>query len=321
MEQTEVLSAAPGRKKLPGMRILRPLVSAGLLVLVLKGTNLSEFLDLAGKANFLWLAAAIALVLAALMVSAFRWQRLLAAQNVKVSVARLFGFYLVGLFFNNLLPTNIGGDIVRIHEVSKHTGEPSASVASVVTERLIGALALSMTAVLGLALSYRLAGRFSAVVIALPAIILAVILLFAIEKWRSSVSKKIWLPRRFALRRRLDDLVTSMGTCLQDRWNVALVTGLSLLFQFTIIATTYFIFLALGLHIPVVYFLLFIPIISALQILPISISGFGVREGAYVYFFGAVGASSAQAIAASLIFWTLAALVSLAGGLIFALRR
>ncbi len=312
---------APGRKKLPWTRILRPVVSAGLLFLVLKGTNLSEFLNLAGKANFLFLVVAMVLILTALMVSVVRWQRLLAAQNVRVSLARLFGFYLVGIFFNNLLPTSIGGDIVRIHEVSRYTGKPSASVASVVSERLISALALSITAALGLALSYRVAGRFSAVVIALLAIVLAVILLFAVEKRRSSVSKRIWLPRRFALRQRLDDLVTSMGACLQDRWNVALVIVLSLLFHFIIVTITYFIFLALGLHIPFVYFLLFIPIISALQILPISISGFGVREGAYVYFFGAVGVSSAQAIAASLTFWALAALVSLAGGLIFALRK
>jgi uncharacterized membrane protein YbhN (UPF0104 family) len=64
-----------------------------------------------------------------------------------------------------------------------------------------------------------------------------------------------------------------------------------------------------------------IPIISALQMLPVSISGFGVREGAYVFFFSAYGVSSTEAIAASLAFWILVALVSLSGGAIFALRK
>lgn len=312
---------APGRKKLSWFHILRPVVSIGLLFLLLRGTNLTEFLDMAREADFLFLGIALSLVLLAVTAGAYRWQRLLSVQNIRVPLYRLFGLYLVGLFFNNLLPSTIGGDIVRMHEISRYTGKPSASVASVIGERILSAFSLAMTAAVGLILSYRIASRFTGLVVILLAVTLAIILLLAVEKWRTGVGKRIKLPARFSLRKRLDELLVSMGACLQDRWNVALVIVCSMFFHLTQISITYFIFLSLGLHIPFSYFLLFIPIISAIQILPISISGFGLREGAYVYFFGAVGLSSAQAITASLVFWALVTLVSLGGGLIFALRR
>jgi uncharacterized membrane protein YbhN (UPF0104 family) len=96
---------------------------------------------------------------------------------------------------------------------------------------------------------------------------------------------------------------------------------LSVFFHLIVVSITHLIFIAMGVHVPFAYCLLFIPIISAVQMLPVSVSGFGVREGAYVYFFGSVGVTGAQAIASSLVFWILVALVSLAGGAAFALRR
>ena len=323
--EPEAALAVPAKKKLPWSRIFRPVVSIGLLYLLLRGTNVTEFLGLARKANFLFLGIGLVLVLLALAVSAYKWQRLLAVQNVEVPLPRLFISYLVGLFFNNFLPTNIGGDVVRMADVSKYTGKTSESVASVVGERLLAAFALALTAALGFVLSLVLRYKMDSIsgwlVAGVLVVTLAVILLFGVERWRKALGKKIRLPDKFSLSRRLGGLGASLGACLRDRGNVAWVIALSMVFHFTVVLITYFIFLSLGVSVPFVYCLLFIPIISAIQMLPISVSGFGVREGAYVFFFGSVGLTSTQAIASSLIFWALVALVSLAGGVIFALRK
>jgi hypothetical protein len=146
-------------------------------------------------------------------------------------------------------------------------------------------------------------------------------MLFAVNKWRQALGTAIRLPRMFNLQERITPFFSSMSECMHDRLNLAWVVFLSIAFHIIVVLITFFIFLSVGVYVPFAYCLLFIPIISAIQLLPISISGFGVREGAYVYFFGSVGLSGAEAIAASLSFWAMVALVSLAGGVIFALRR
>ncbi len=321
LEQQGAHSAAPAKKRAGLLWIIRPIIGIGLLVFLLREAKLSEFVALVERANGAFLAIGLALVVVALVVSAYKWQLLLAAQKVHVPLMRLFTSYLVGLFFNNFLPTNIGGDVVRMHDVARYSGKTEEAIASVIGERLLAAFALALTAALGLLLSYQVSNRFGGIVAGVFAFTLAVILLLANRRWLRAVDRKLKLPDIFSLRQRLKGVVFFLSVSLEDRRTVAWVLLSSMLFHLIVVLINYFIFLALGLNVSFVYALLFIPIISAIQMLPISISGFGVREGAYVYFFGGVGLSSAEAIASSLIFWALVAVVSLAGGVIFAVRR
>jgi uncharacterized protein (TIRG00374 family) len=317
MTEEEPISAeeAPRKKKWWG-RALRAAVSLALLVWLLKGVDWSAFAGLVRQADPLYAGIALLLVVVAVILSAYKWQRLLTVQRVEIPWYRLFIFYLVGLFFNNFLPTNIGGDVVRMHDAARYSGKTPEAIASVIAERL-----LALTAAAGLMLSFQTSQRFGWLVLGVLAAAVAALLVFAVEKWRAALGKKIKLPQKFSINRYLKGLGSSIGCCLQNRSNTAYIVFLSVLFQISVVAVTYFIFLALKLDVPFVYCVLVIPIISALQMLPVSISGFGVREGAYVFFFNAYGVSSTEAIAASLAFWILVALVSLSGGAIFALRK
>jgi uncharacterized membrane protein YbhN (UPF0104 family) len=85
------------------------------------------------------------------------------------------------------------------------------------------------------------------------------------------------------------------------------------------IVVRYLIALALGVHLSIWYFLLFIPIISLVTLVPISFSGLGVREGAYVYLFSQVGVEALSAVSMSLGFYGLRLIGGLIGGVIYAL--
>lgn len=111
-------------------RVLRPVVSAALLILLFQSVGLSRFMDILAGASIAWLASGLLLVIAALAISAYKWQWLLAVQNVRVPLPKLFTSYLVGLFFNNFLPTNIGGDVVRIADIGRHTWKMPEAAAS-----------------------------------------------------------------------------------------------------------------------------------------------------------------------------------------------
>jgi uncharacterized membrane protein YbhN (UPF0104 family) len=94
--------------------------------------------------------------------------------------------------------------------------------------------------------------------------------------------------------------------------------AISFVFNVLLIAVNYLIALSLGVKIPLWYFLLFIPLISFLLVLPISLSGLGVREGGYIYLFAQAGVSAPLALAMSLLFYALNVAAGLIGGVLYA---
>ena len=106
--------------------VLRPLVSLALLGLLFWKLGAGALWAVLSQADPVWLAAGAALVVVALLVSAWKWQLLLLAQGIEVPIPALFSSYLIGLFFNNFLPSNIGGDVLRVHDVARRTGHRAA---------------------------------------------------------------------------------------------------------------------------------------------------------------------------------------------------
>ncbi|MEQ1786183.1 MAG: lysylphosphatidylglycerol synthase transmembrane domain-containing protein, partial [Acidimicrobiales bacterium] len=97
----------------------------------------------------LWLVVAMSLTLAGLVLSALRWQRVLDVLGLHAGLRRLLSHYLAGQFVSNVLPTTIGGDVLRVSRLSKETGESPKTFASVVLERLTGWLVLPLISVVG----------------------------------------------------------------------------------------------------------------------------------------------------------------------------
>jgi hypothetical protein len=264
-------------------------------------------------ARLLYITAAVALIIGDLVLGAYRWQRLLRALGISIPLSTLTASYFVGLFFNNFLPTSMGGDVVRIYDVARYSRQPSASAASVVAERALSALAQGLIALVGLALGYEVTKRFVGEIAALFAVLcLVLVALLLGDHWGRKIS---------LLRGRVMEALGSISFCLRDKSLALWVVFVSLFFHAVIVLINYAIFLALGADVSLAYCFLVIPIILFITLLPVSINGLGIREWAYIYFFGRLGLSMAEAVAASLLFFTLLILVSLIGGVIFALRR
>ncbi|MDO8673566.1 MAG: lysylphosphatidylglycerol synthase transmembrane domain-containing protein [Dehalococcoidia bacterium] len=310
------------KKSGPGLsRLIRPLISMALLVILFQSVGFSQFLENLAGASIPWLAFGLFLVVFALVISAYKWQWLLTVQGVHVSLPKLFTSYLVGLFFNNFLPTNIGGDVVRIADIGRYTGRMPEATASVVGERLLAGFALGLTAVIGLVLSYQISSGFTGAVAGVLVIFGVIITIVASPGARRLIGSRISIPNIFSLREKIQGVGRSMAVSFSNKWILLWVIVLSIGFHATVILINFAIFRALGQDVSLVYCLLVIPIIMALQMIPISFNGLGVREGAYIYFFGFVNIGAAPAVAASLLFWALVTVVSLVGGLIFAMRR
>jgi hypothetical protein len=229
---------------------------------------------------------------------------------------RLLRHYFVGLFFNNLLPSTVGGDAVRAWETSRDTGEVPEAVGSVVAERLIAGAALGLTAVLGLPF-VRADLQLAWLVALFLAINLALVGLFVLPRVAEAVVGKL-LPRRFAGPggALLNTVAVVRATILQPALAGRIIL-LSILFQILVAAVNACIFKAMGVQVGLAECIILTPMIFTITMLPVSLSGLGVREAAYWYFFALVGVGQAEAVLASLAFFVIVALASLPGAPLF----
>src|SRR5687767_16028109 len=122
------------------MSALKGLVSAALLALLLSRVDAGRLWNVARTASIPWLAAAIGLYVLMVLVSAWRWGLLLEAQGIVLRYSRLAVSFLVACFFNNFLPSNIGGDVVRVADTAPAAGSKTLATTVVLLDRGIGLL-------------------------------------------------------------------------------------------------------------------------------------------------------------------------------------
>ncbi len=269
-----------------------------------------------------WLAAAFGLLLFSNLVGAYQWSRLLRAVGIEIPLWRVCAYYHVGLFFNNFLPANIGGDVARVADASRHGGTRAAAISTVLLDRLIGTLALA-TLALVTTLPAIDAFRLRVAYLALLAFfVLSVGLVWAVFHPALLPKAERVLARvgLGSLRPHLDDLAARLKGFRGQRGLFLKLLSVALVVQVARVCVHALVARSLGLSIPLPYFFLFVPLLAVIVSLPISFNGIGVREGAGVVLFGLVGASRAQAFSLQFTTYLVAVAVSLLGGVVFLAR-
>ena len=290
----------------------RIVVSVVLLAWVLRSAGLGQLLAVARAADWRLYSLGGALALLGIVIRALRWQALLNAVGARVPFRRTLYLYFVGAFFNTFLPTGFGGDVVRVLEIGRGaTSEQAAGTALV--DRLTGFIVLFALALAALPFAYRLLPPGTAGLIGLAAagVLLASALLFEGRLLRTLTG---WLPRALSLAGdawigKTYAVITACG-----RRGVGQALLYSLWFNLQLMVESVLVARALGVDVSPWVFFLFVPITTAALLVPISIAGFGVREGLYVALFGQLGVEPALAVALSLGTYSLDILCGLVGG-------
>ncbi len=301
------------------VRIGLSLLMLGVLIWRVPSFDLSQVVPELSARTILWLLVAALLTLAGLVLSALRWQRVLDVLGLHAGLKHLLSHYLAGQFVSNVLPTTIGGDVLRVTRLARETGESPSTFASVVLERLTGWLVLPIISVAGFLLNPGLRHLGTATRVALglafATLIALCALLYAVADQRIGgrfASRDGW--RRFAgaVHLGLDELRHQPRAAL----NVLLV---GFAYQLVLVLAAVAAAQALGVRpAGLTALLAFFPAVAIAQVLPIGISGLGVREGAFVLFLGPLGVATEEAIALGLLLYLLNLGVSLLGAPAFA---
>ncbi len=298
---------------------LRIVVSGALLALVVsKASNVDDAIpDQHHALTITLLVAAVLTALVGVVLSAWRWQRVLLLFDVRARVSALFSHYVVGLLVGNVLPSTIGGDVVRIARASNTVGSSKVSFASVVLERLTGFVALPLLVFAGFAVRPSLiqhANAWIALLVATSTLVVLTLILFVAGHPRLAgryAGKESWA--RF-----IGEVHLGVERLRREPRQIVPVLGTSLIYQSSQVVMFGLIFRALDLPVPIAAVIAFAPAVLMLQVLPITFSGLGVREGALVLFLHSFHVSNAQGLAAGLLWWGCMIVVSMLGAPAFA---
>ncbi len=297
-------------------------VSVVLFVWLFRRVDWAAIGPALGHATPFWILAAAGLLLASHLLASYQWSRLLRAASIGLPFWKVVAYYHVGLFFNNFLPANVGGDLARTLDASRSGSSRATALSTVILDRLIGMVALGGIAVITTipALGhFHLAAPYAGV---LGFFLVAVVMLRAVIEPRVLAALERVLARvgltRFSPA--LDQLSASLAAFRGQRPLMLKLFAVALGVQLMRIGVHVLFGKALGLSIPTAYFLLFVPLLAVIVSLPISLNGIGVREGAGMLLFGLVGLDRSSAFALQFGTYLIAVGVSLLGGLVFLMR-
>ena len=313
-------------------KYIQIVISIALLVVLIKWINLEQFLSSLENANYLFIIIAVILLPIDRLLMTYKWNLLLKEINISIPLLKAFKIYYIANFIGLFLPPTIGGDIVRATYVVKQKSSTSDVIASILVERLLGFLALFTFSIYSIIILITTVDNLylSSAEILLTAVTIVVLSSLAfILTFNSKISNFInnflakFSNKKFISKfaQKIQQLLISYQSYKAKKIVLLLFFFLTILEIFIAALINYLI--AVGLHadVSLIYFTAFIPIMMIITRLPISLDGFGIKEGGTLYFLALVGVPEVLGFSVGFLSHILTLISVLPGGILYFLEQ
>ena len=290
--------------------LLKAVITFGLLYFLVSKVDLAKSVDLLVRTNLGIVALVILVLTIQVGFAILRWHRVMIRKEMHIPVSRSARYFWLGLFFNQLLPSSIGGDAVRGYCLVREGQSLGRATLSVLLDRMLGMIGLivliAMTMPYALSLIHAQELQWG----------IGLALLAAIAGLTSVLFMDL-ITRKFAswrVTRGLTTLARDARQLLLSRqgWELVFLSGVIHLLSILVVGM---LSLALGIRIDWLALAVIVPIATLLMTVPVSIAGWGVREGVMIVGLGYAGIASEQALALSILYGLSLLAISLPGGI------
>jgi glycosyltransferase 2 family protein len=295
---------------------IKILISAALLYLSLRKVNLYDLVERLHVESLGWIGLAIAVTFLQIFLGVLRWREISAECGAPLETRQAMRFNVIGTFFNQTLPSSIGGDAVRLWLVARAGAGWRAATYSIFVDRAIGLIALAVLIVASLPWSYRLIsdphGRSALLLVDFAALAAGGgFLLLGALKWP-------WLKSWWGTHH-IHACAVIANKVLFSRDRGPKVAVLSLLVHVLAVVIVWCV--AQSISAPLLFGQIFqlVPPVMLITMLPISIAGWGVREASMGLAFGYAGLPANEGVNVSLLFGAVSFIVGAFGGLVWIL--
>jgi uncharacterized membrane protein YbhN (UPF0104 family) len=292
------------------------LISAALLYLALRKVDLTELFSRFTVSSLLWIGIAIAVTFLQIFIGMLRWCDVSAACGAPLEFARAMRYNVIGSFFNQTLPSAIGGDAVRLWLVARAGAGWRAATYSIFVDRAIGLIALAILIVASLPWSYQLItdphGRSALLLVDLAALAGGLgFLVFGALQWS-------WLKTWWATHH-LHACAVIANRVIFNAVRGPRVAILSLLVHVLTAVIAWCVVQSIAAPVSFAQVFLLVPPVILITLMPISIAGWGVREATMGLAFGFAGLAANEGVNVSLLFGAVFFIVGAVGGLVWIL--
>ncbi len=309
------------------MTFVKVVFSIVLLGLLFSRIDIGRVWAGARQASLPWLLAALGVWTLNVATSTWRWHLLLQAQDVRMPRRKLFGSFLVANFFGNFLPSNIGGDVIRIRDTAPAAQSTTLAATVVLVDRGLGLLGLVLIAALGASMAVGLHGY--SVLPIWPSWLWAGFVISAAvaipTMYAPGVIARLLKPLTFVhpewVGRQIDLLTGTLARFREKPSSLIGCFGGAVLVQALVV--TFYVTVVNALNIPVTAsdLAVIVPLSLIVQMLPVSMNGFGVREATFSFYFTRVGLPIESAVLLSLVAAALTMFHSLSGAAVYVTRK
>ena len=303
------------RKKRTVNYSIKLAVTGGLLFLIFRSVNTGDASTALTAVSPWYLLVALLLQLASNTAAASRWYLIMSRIGFGQPWSFFLKSYFKGAFFNQGLPTSIGGDSLRIIDCSRGKGTAEDAFYGVFIDRIIGLAGLLLLNITALAMNRSLlpVNVYYPLLSILSALSAGLILLFYLRKFRFFVTGR-YLGFLGRLSQRYFQVYSSVAS-------ISVQLGLSIFTHLLAMTAFFMIGRGVGLDFSLQVYLVLVPPVILLTILPISLAGWGVREGAMVGFFLLVGADRSRVLTFSILYGLVALVASLPGLVVYLTQK
>ena len=251
------------------------------------------------------------------VVSSVRWKKLLVHANTeKVTLGYLTSLYFIGAFFNNFMPTSIGGDVYKIVKLGNKIGSKADAFSATFMERFTGMIALVFISLFGFIVTF-LKGTGSNEFVLIGSVVLILFVVFGVSGFVGLKTLEIAKKKIAKLEKIYNSLMQYKGQ--NQVLFVAFLT--SFIVQFLSIFTQYFIFVAIGVKLDIFKSLFIFPVITLASFFIPSLNGIGVQDFLYKFSNIFLAINAPAAVASSILYHLFRLIVSLFGGVLYALGK
>jgi glycosyltransferase 2 family protein len=305
--------------------LLRLIVAGGLTAYILWRSDPRAVAAAAAGADWRLIAVAVLLVLVDRALMAYRWIVLLCTVDParRPLLGALMRIFFVSTFVGTFLPASVGGDAVRAYSLARQNVGGGDAVASVFMDRMLGVASLLVMALVGLMLA-RSGAATRAILWALAAAgaLCVATMLLIFSRWIAGLAARyIEIVPSANIRDLGHRVLGSIQKYSAYPRALIIVLLASVGVQILRIVQAYYLGLGLGIAAPLAVYLVYIPLILLVMLLPVTFNGIGTSQAAFVWSFAQAGVGAAPAFALSVLFVALGIVGNLPGGFLYAVGQ
>ncbi|MEA3330260.1 MAG: lysylphosphatidylglycerol synthase transmembrane domain-containing protein [Campylobacterota bacterium] len=287
--------------------IIKLIITAVMFYFLFQYVDFQNLIHILAKSHGGTILIALLFQIGSTYLAAYRWRLIMRLLVFDESVSYYVKSYFKGTFFNQVLPSSIGGDAVRIIDLTQKGYDKKDAFYGIFVDRIVGLVGLLVLNLLATIIFYGTFDKDFSLLIILITLggISGFAVLFHLEKITFLANYK-FLNLFHRLARRLNSLYS-------DRTLLFKHIGISIGVHFLSVLTLYALALSIDFHISFQIFLIAVPPVFLLTIIPISLAGWGIREGAMIGIFMLVGADQTKVLAMSILYGLLLIISSFPG--------